>query len=119
MGVVAVRPGGRVRDTEAARLAARLRERESVLLAEGPWPQAEAELRVEATAWSGLGEGHGYLERCEATVVVDARHAGGLRRTRILLTGPVTAAAPMVQAAPAIRTAAPAEPAAHELAAVG
>jgi hypothetical protein len=101
MGIVAVRPGGRVRDGEAARLAARLRERESVLLAEGPWPQAEAELRVEATAWSGLGAGHGYLDRGEATVVVDARQATGLRRARIVLTGSVP-----VESVQAIRTAA-------------
>ncbi len=87
MGVVALRPGGRVRDSEAARLAARLRERETVLLAQGDWPGAEASIAVESIEWSGLGAGHGYLDRGEATVVVAARRAMGARRARILLAG--------------------------------
>ncbi len=87
MGVVAVRPGWRVRDAEAARLAARLREREAVLLAQGPWPHPEAAIEVEDARWSGLGEGHGRLEGCEATVVVASRRTTTPRRGRILLAG--------------------------------
>ena len=87
VGVVALRPGGRVRETEAARLAARLRERETVLLVQGAWPQAEAELVVEDLRWLGLGEGHGVLERGEATVSVTSRRSPGTRRARIVLAG--------------------------------
>lgn len=39
MPVVAVRPGSRVRDGDAARLAARLRSSGTVLLVAGPWPR--------------------------------------------------------------------------------
>lgn len=75
VGVVAVRPAGRVRETDAARLAARLRERETVLLAQGDWPGAEASIAVESIEWSGLGAGHGYLDRGRMTVSVRTRRA--------------------------------------------
>jgi len=87
MGVVALRPGGRVRDQEAARLAARLRERGTVLLVQGAWPQAEATIGVEELRWSGLGIGHGHLGGLEATVVVESRRATGTRRGRVVLAG--------------------------------
>jgi len=85
MGLVALRPGGRVTDGQAARLAARLRERGTVLLAERPpggpgWPQAEAALRVRGHAWSGLAEGHGRIEREVPEFAVEPRW--GMRRER-------------------------------------
>jgi len=85
MGLVVVRPDRGVREQEAARLAARLRERGTVLLVQGPWPHAEAALGVEAADFAGLGEGHGYLERLEASVAVTARQAAGRRRGRVVL----------------------------------
>ncbi len=90
VGVVAVRPGGTVRDGDAARLAARIRERETVLLAQGAWPGAEAVLDVEGMEWSGLGAGHGYLDRGTATVVVGTRRGTGPRRGRIVLASTVS-----------------------------
>ncbi|HWK19604.1 MAG TPA: hypothetical protein VNR37_02400 [Microbacteriaceae bacterium] len=87
IGVVAVRPGTRVRDAEASRLAARLRERHAVLLVQGAWPLAEARLDIEDREWTGLGSGHGLLERCTAGVVVASRRSGALRRGRIVLAG--------------------------------
>ncbi|MBO9577310.1 MAG: hypothetical protein J7480_00895 [Microbacteriaceae bacterium] len=75
IGVIALRPGGRVRDGEAVRLAARLRERETVLLAQGDWPGAEAAIAVESMTWTGLGDGHGYLDRGRMTVSVRSRRA--------------------------------------------
>jgi len=88
MGLVAVRPASRVREQDAARLAARLRERGTVLLVQGPWPHAEATLRLEAAEFSGLGEGHGHLERLEADIAVVARQTGGgPRRGRVTLLG--------------------------------
>ncbi|GAB3602554.1 hypothetical protein GCM10027411_07720 [Microbacterium aureliae] len=93
--VVAVRPRGRVPDGETARLAARLRDRGAVLLVDGPWPQAEAVLSVDAPQWQGLGRGHGYLQERAVTVSSASRRWPHPRRARVLLPGPdgaVTAA---------------------------
>lgn len=83
MGVVAVRPAGRVTPTDANRLTARLREHGCVLLVCGEWPRAEASLSLGRTRWFGLGEGHGYLNRREAEVTSRTRH--GLTRTALLV----------------------------------
>jgi len=83
--VVAVRPPGRVREADAARLAARLRERSCVLLVCGEWPRVEARLAVAEARWDGLGDGHGYLTGREVVVTVDTRHTGTPRRARLLL----------------------------------
>jgi hypothetical protein len=60
---------------DARRLTARARERQSVLVALGPWP-AEAALRVHARAhrWSGLGDGAGLLT--EGNLVVECEGRG-------------------------------------------
>lgn len=79
MGVVAVRPPGRVGTAEANRLAARLRERNCVLLACGEWPRAEASFSLGRSQWFGLAEGHGYLGGREVEVTARSRH--GLTRT--------------------------------------
>ncbi|NLA28460.1 MAG: hypothetical protein GX875_02220 [Propionibacterium sp.] len=83
--IVAVRPPSPVRDGDAARLAARLRERSSVLLVCGDWPRGAAELRITRAQWSGLGAGHGYLCGREVTVSVTSRHSGMPRTARMLL----------------------------------
>ncbi|MCW5954858.1 MAG: hypothetical protein KIT69_21595, partial [Propionibacteriaceae bacterium] len=86
MGIVAVRPSGRVSPADANRLAARLRERGCVLLACGEWPRAEASLWLGQARWTGLGEGHGYLSGREVDVSARTRH--GLTRTaRLVLPG--------------------------------
>jgi hypothetical protein len=71
--VVVVQPTGRVSDAEAARLSARLRQREAVLIACGDWPRADVRLSVTATAWHGLGRGHGHLAARRAEVTVTTR----------------------------------------------
>lgn len=90
--VVAVRPptlrqaqGPRAGGAEVSRLAARLRERGTVLLVQGPWPQAEAVIDVADPRWSGLGAGHGYLAGRELTVTVASRRSPVPRRARMLL----------------------------------
>jgi hypothetical protein len=83
--VVAVRPGGRATDGDISRLAARLRDRGSVLLVQGPWAQAEASIGVTEPDWSGLGHGHGYLSGRELTVTVTSRRTPVPRRGRMLL----------------------------------
>ncbi|WP_243073836.1 hypothetical protein [Microbacterium sp. SS28] len=102
--VVAVRPPGRAADAEVSRLAARLRDRGTVLLVQGPWPQAEAMLEVSDPEWSGLGNGHGYLESRAVTVTSSSRRWPRERRERMLLPGPhgeVALVLPSVVALPA------------------
>jgi len=72
LGVVAVRPPSAIGEADAARLAARLRQHDSALLVLGPWPRAEAVLRVAEEEWEGIGRGHGHL---------------GARRLRLSLSG--------------------------------
>jgi hypothetical protein len=95
--VVLVRSALRVAASDARRLAARARERGTVLIvADAPtastatattggsasdWPVAvEARLRVVESRWVGLGDGHGYLQG--RRVVVQATGRGRLSRPR-------------------------------------
>ncbi|MEU6646271.1 hypothetical protein ABZ863_27510 [Saccharomonospora sp. NPDC046836] len=88
--VVATGPPGRFGGTQTARrLSARVRNRGAVLLALGPWPGAEVELRSTPVSWSGLGDGHGYLRECEVVVDVAGRGAAARPfRSSLLLPGP-------------------------------
>lgn len=86
--VIAVRPGGPVREKEATRLAARLRDRGGVLLVHGDWPRAEALLEVTEPRWSGMGAGYGYLERREVLVRATSKRFGGVRSVRLELPAP-------------------------------
>ncbi len=88
MTVIAVRPAARAGDADAARLGARLRDRGSVLLVQGVWPQAEAALEVGEPEWSGLGAGHGRLTGREVTVRSGSRRWPAPRRARVLLPAP-------------------------------
>ncbi|MFV0375482.1 hypothetical protein [Microbacterium sp.] len=83
--VVAVRPPQRASHGEASRLAARLRDRGTVLLVQGPWPQGEATIDVADARWEGLGHGHGLLTERELTVTVSSRRYPVARRSRLLL----------------------------------
>lgn len=83
--VVAVRPAGRVRDGDAARLAARLRSSGTVLLVAGPWPRAEATLSTSAPHWSGVGAGHGYLTTRDVLVSVASKRFPVPRQVRLSL----------------------------------
>jgi hypothetical protein len=77
--VVVVRPPRRVPAGELRRLAARARERGSVLVRLGStsdWPDAaDATLTVTSTAWEGLGQGDGHLRARRAVVEVSGRRA--------------------------------------------
>ncbi len=75
LGAVVVRPPERVGPRDAARLAARLRQRGSVLITlpskeGGDWPRCEARLGITDVEWVGLGHGHGHLQARQATVEV-------------------------------------------------
>lgn len=89
VSVVLVRPpvrDGRSRVPEAAagKLAARLRQREAVLVALGDWPQAEAALTVGDSAWSGLGSGFGHLAARQVTVSSASSSWAGRAKSRRL-----------------------------------
>lgn len=93
--VVLARPplDGRVGAGDARRLAARARERGSVLVrlaGEQRWPEAaELSLAVTATTWEGLGRGHGHLRARRATVVSSGRRGHARpRRVELWLPGP-------------------------------
>lgn len=103
--VVVVRPPRRVPMGQARRLAARARERGSVLVrlgAPGDWPEAaDATLTVVSTSWEGLGRGHGHLRARRAVVEAGGRRGFDRpRRTTLWLPGPggvlATAPAPVV-----------------------
>ena len=59
--VVVVRPPNLVPDQQAARLVARLRQKDAALLVLGEWPRCQLTVSVAGSRWVGLGQGHGYL----------------------------------------------------------
>ncbi|RIV38500.1 hypothetical protein [Micromonospora radicis] len=59
----------------ASRLAARARQRGSVLVPYGRWDGADVTLEVVRGAWEGLGAGRGRLRRREVTVSARGRGA--------------------------------------------
>lgn len=83
--VLALRPPGRVREADAARLAARLRDRGGVLLVTGDWPRAEARFTISSRSWQGLGLGHGHLRSQEVQVSVTSKRYPSGRSARVLL----------------------------------
>lgn len=80
--VVVVKPTGRVTEAAAGRLSARLRQREAVLIALGPWPLTEARLSVSDGRWGGIGDGHGYLAGRQITVTVSGGASSGRQLSR-------------------------------------
>ena len=72
-------------DADRRRLAARAKERGSLIVAAGEWPGAHVNLVVERATWSGLGAGDGRLRARELTVAVTGRGRGGVRREQIVL----------------------------------
>ncbi|WP_309710178.1 hypothetical protein [Pseudolysinimonas sp.] len=93
VSIVLVKPpvrDGRSRVPEAAagKLAARLRQREAVLVALGEWPQADAALSISESAWVGLGVGFGHLTARQVTVgSVSSAWQGRVKSRRLWLPG--------------------------------
>lgn len=71
--VTAVPPA--VTASVASRLAARARQRGSVLVPYGPWEGADVTLQVIRGLWDGLGQGRGRLRRREVTISARGRGA--------------------------------------------
>jgi hypothetical protein len=85
--VVVVRPSTPVRQGEAARLATRLRDSETVLLVVGEWPGAEATISLTGPQWLGVGDGWGCLTKCEANLMVHSKRYPAGRSVRVVLPG--------------------------------
>jgi hypothetical protein len=84
--VVAVPPGP-IAASMSGRLAARARQRGSVLVTYGNLPGADLVLTARHSHWTGLEEGDGRLSRQEMTVVARGRGAAAQsRQTQIALT---------------------------------
>lgn len=73
VSVVVTRPMERVGAMDAARLASRLRQRGTTLIALGDWPRADARLSLSLGRWNGVGHGYGYPSSREVTVTVSDR----------------------------------------------
>jgi hypothetical protein len=83
--VVLVRSPAGLPSAQARRLAARAREHGAVLVPLGAWSEpADLRLAVTASAWIGLGQGHGSLRARRAEVVATGRGAA-TRERRVLL----------------------------------
>jgi len=86
---VAVAPQGEVAAPVRAQLAARARQRGSVLVPFGDWDGADMTLSTEGSIWHGLGKGRGRLRQRELTVCARGRGAATRpRRTTFWLPGP-------------------------------
>lgn len=64
MAYVVVGPQVQLTAGERRQLRARARDRDSGLVATGPWENAGQRLHVTAHRWSGADAGAGYLRRC-------------------------------------------------------
>lgn len=102
--VVAAIPGP-VAAPVAGRLAARARQRGSVLVPYGRWDGADVSLRVVHGRWEGLGQGRGRLRRRLLTVAARGRGAAARpREATVWLPTPVGGYRSMPAGAPGTGT---------------
>ncbi len=89
VGLVALASADRMPSGARRSLAARARQRGSVLLPLGRWPGADVELNCRTEAWHGTEAGHGRLRSREVVVCAVGRGAAARPHTaRLLLPGP-------------------------------
>ncbi|MEV0269797.1 hypothetical protein AB0H43_13545 [Hamadaea sp. NPDC050747] len=89
--VVAPVPPGGVTDAQARTLAARARQRGSVIVPFGPgWPGADLTIERTAARWQGLAMGHGRLRWMEADYVTRGR-GSAMRPRRCTISLPLGA----------------------------
>jgi len=107
LDLVAVAPPGPISAGLGSRLAARARQRGSVLVPYGRWSGADVVLESTGGGWWGLGEGSGRLSRRE--LVISARGRGAAARPRKatlwLPPGTVPPPTPIIEAAPLLEAA--------------
>lgn len=86
--VVLVRPPGQVKESDARRLVAKARECGSVLIPvvehSSQWPLGDLRLHCNGFSFSGLNEGHGYLQRPRLMVNVEGRNKASMQRQAII-----------------------------------
>jgi hypothetical protein len=98
--VVVVATPGPVTGRVASRLAARARQRGSVLMPYGRWEGADLTLTAERGVWEGLGAGRGRLRCRELTITARGRGAASRPRSvRVQLPDPTGRLAPASAAA--------------------
>jgi hypothetical protein len=104
--VVLFRLPGRIREVDARRLAARARERGSVIVALGEgWPGADLRLAVTSSAWRGHEHSGGYLRERQVEIVATGRRAAaGERRVTVALDPQGRLAAATVHKDPEMQT---------------
>lgn len=108
--VVVTAVPGAVSAALSSRLAARARQRGSVLVPYGPWEGADVTLRVIQGVWEGLGPGRGRLRRRQVTVAARGRGAAARpKELRLWLPGDDTTRSTRPEA-PTIRPVAPDRP---------
>ncbi|MEJ3749811.1 hypothetical protein WEI85_41955 [Actinomycetes bacterium KLBMP 9797] len=73
--VVVIAAPGTASASIASRLAARARQRGTVLVPYGRWAGADVTLRVVRGEWEGLGEGRGRLRRRQVVIAAHGRGA--------------------------------------------
>jgi len=89
--LICVTPPTRMPDAEAARLAARLRDRGCTLLTttgatgDAAWPQSEGLITLHDPRWEGLGEGWGLLSDRTVTVTAQTRSSPRPKSLRVRL----------------------------------
>lgn len=89
MDIVAAAPPGHVAPSVASRLAARARQRGSVLVPYGRWEGADVILEAVRGVWHGVGQGHGRLRARQLTVAARGRGAAVRpKQLRIWLPAP-------------------------------
>lgn len=106
--LIAMNPGSPVRDADAARLSARLRDRGCTLLTTSSWPQGEGLISLHDPQWEGIGEGWGLLSDRTVTVTAQTRQTPRPQSLRLRLPGSLGG----VESAPAETTRAAEMPAA-------
>src|SRR4051794_15568277 len=80
LDIVVAAPPGPVAATVSSRLAARARQRGSVLMPTGPWTGADLTLEAVRGVWAGLGSGRGRLRCRELTIRARGRGAASVPR---------------------------------------
>lgn len=85
MDVVVLGPGAALVDADRRRLAARARERGSVLVPATPWTGAHVTLAVTAIRWDGAAQGDGWLRHQHLEVSRTGRGAARPWRTTVAL----------------------------------
>lgn len=90
MDVVVLGPRLALTDADRRRLAARARERGSVIISAGAWDGAHATISVLESMWRGLGAGDGRLRARDMLVEVTSRAGRQARRVALTLDADVT-----------------------------